>query len=240
MGLRPLGLVQGFYCGRIADWSTFSSERLRSYSCMHMENHMNPGWVGRVSALDEAWSWAHSTALERMMNEASALGAHGVVGVVTQMSHPTTRNSCEAHLYGTAVVVEGADAPQHAWSTQLAGHKLAKLVEIGFVPDSVAYVRYTAVLVDGCAMEYYESPMTTYTGDTVVPVRDVHEAARLGAAQAARDLAKRTCMYDVRLQVSEAEHFKSTYVTCTLLGSLVRRVRSTLPVAPPIATVRLS
>ena len=72
-----------------------------------------------------------------MLKEAADIGAHGVVGVTTEMNHPTNDKSCEVHLYGTAVVVEGAAAPAQPWTTQLAGHKLAKLIEIGFVPSAV-------------------------------------------------------------------------------------------------------
>lgn len=240
MGLRPLGLVQGFYCGQISGWSNYTSERLVNYSCMHPEYHVNPGWVGHVYGLDDAWATAHATALERMMAEAANLGAHGVVGVTTEMSHPTNSQSCEVHLYGTAVAIEGAGAPRQPWSTQLAGHKLAKLVEIGFVPHSVAYARYTAVLSEGCIMEYYDSQFQSWSGETVVPVRDLHDAARSGAIKAAQGLAQHACMYDVRMQVHEAEHMKSSFVTCTLMGSLVRRVRATLPIARPLPTVRLS
>lgn len=240
MGLRPLGLVQGFYCGQISGWSNYASSPEIQYSCMHPDYHANPGWVGKVSALDDALTSGYQAAGQRMMDEAAALGAHGVVGVTTRTSHPTNANSCQFHLYGTAVVVEGVTAPQQPWATHLAGHKLAKLIEIGFVPHSVAYARCTSVLWEGCIMEYYDSQYQSYSGETVVPVRDLHELARDGAVWSAQKLSQGMSMYDVTMSVHEVEQMKSSFVTCTLTGSVVRRVRSTLPVAPPLATIRLS
>ncbi|MGH9105980.1 MAG: heavy metal-binding domain-containing protein, partial [Acidimicrobiales bacterium] len=105
MGLQPLGLVQGFYCGQISRWSGYSAQPVQNYPCVCYETAVhNPGWLGRLDDLDRAWMSAHQTALERMVKEAADLGAHGVVGVVTEMSHPTNENSCQVHLYGTAVL----------------------------------------------------------------------------------------------------------------------------------------
>lgn len=239
MGLRPVGLVQGFYCGQIANWANYSARPVYNYRCACVE--MNPhqtGWVGRVDDLDAGWIAAFNAALERMVKEAADLGAHGIVGVTTEMSHPTNRNSAEVHLYGTAVVLDGVAAPQRPWSTQLAGHKLAKLVEMGFVPYSVAYVRSTAIMVEGCNMEYFGSGQCG-TGQIIEPLRDVHALARSVAISAARASSPGTSLYNVRMQVNEAEHMRSTYVTCSILGSSVRQVRAALPVAQPLATVNL-
>ena len=178
MGVEPLALVQGYYCGQISNWSNYSYDTGYYYPCACYETGPhNQGWVGQVQALDDAWMEAHRTALSRMLNEAANLGAHGVVGVKTDISHPTNENSCEVHLYGTAVVMANAAPPQQLWSTQVAGHKLAKLVEIGFVPGSVAYSRCTAVMAEGCYMEYYGSGRCG-TGYVISPLEDAHKLAR--------------------------------------------------------------
>jgi hypothetical protein len=240
MGLRPVGLVQGFYCGQISGWSSYSAYPVHNYPCVCYETGPHtPGWVGKVDSLDNAWMSAHQTALKRMLEEAAGRGAHGVVGVSTEMSHPTNENSCEVHLYGTAVVVERSAAPRGVWSTQLAGHKLAKLVEIGFVPSSVVFVRCTAMLAEGCNMEYYGSGVCG-TGYVIKPLQDAHELARSGAMRAAGQTAPHAFLYDVRMQVHEAERYRSTYITCALLGSMVSRARAARPVAPPVPTVNLA
>lgn len=258
MGLRPLGLVQGFFYGQISGWSSYSATVARNYPCVCMETAPHTsGWLGEVQALDTAWMSAHQTALERMLQEAARLGAHGVVGVTTEMGHPTNQNSCDVHLYGTAIEVEGAAPPSQPWSTQLAGHKLAKLIEIGFVPSSVVYARCTAMIVEGCYMEYYGSGRCG-TGYVISPLQDAHELARSGAIRAAREVSPESCLYDVRMQVHETEGSgarsalsqvgglgqglggSTTYVTCALLGSLVRRVRPTLSLSAPAPTVNLA
>ena len=166
------------------------------------------------------------------------MGAHGVVGVKTDMSHPTNENSCEVHLYGTGVVVAGATAPPQPWSTQLAGHKLAKLIEIGFVPSSVVFSRCTAVMAEGCNMEYYGSGRCG-TGYVITPLEDAHELARSGAINEAREVMANASLYDVRMLVDESERYRNTYITCSLLGSLVRRARSASPVGRPVPTLSL-
>ena len=240
MGMQPLALVQGYFFGQIASWSNYSYYPERNYPCACYETEMhNPGWVGQVRDLDDAWMAAHQTALNRMMDEANALGAHGVVGVTTDMSHPTNENSSEVHLYGTAVLMQGAPAPRQAWCTQLAGHKLAKLIEIGFIPSTVAYSRCTAMMSEGCYMEYYGSGRCG-TGYVISPLQDAHELARSRAISAARRISPETSLYDVRMEVHESERYHSTYITCALLGSLVRRARTNPPVARPIPTVSLA
>ena len=240
MHLQPVGLVQGYYCGQISNWSTYTGYTVRNYPCACYETEIhNPGWLGRVDDLDRSWISAHQTALERMLQEAAQLGAHGVVGVTTEMSHPTNANSSEVHLYGTAVVTAGAPAPERVWSTQLAGHKLAKLVEIGYVPSSVAYARCTAMMVEGCNMEYYGSGRCG-TGYIINPLQDAHELARTGAIDVIRQMSPGLSMYGVTLEAHESEGSRTTYVTCSVRGSLVRRVRATLPVNAPIPTMSVA
>jgi hypothetical protein len=240
MGIEPLGLVQGYYCGQISNWSNYSYYPEYNYPCVCYETEPhNPGWVGLVRDLDNAWLEAYQAALSRMLREASDLGAHGVVGVKTDMSHPTNENSSEVHLYGTAVVVSGSAAPQQLWSTEIAGHKLAKLVEMGFVPTSVVYSRCTAMMAEGCYMEYYGSGRCG-TGYVITPLQDAHNLARTVALRAAEQYLANTSLYDVRMEVRESERYHSTYITCSLLGSLVRRARSATPVAPPVPTVSLA
>lgn len=239
MGLRPLRLVQGYFFGQISNWSSYSAYPLRQYPCACMEMAPHPtGWLGQVSDLDSAWMAAHQAALERMLQEAAEVGAHGVVGVRTDMGHPTNETSCEVHLYGTAVVAAGAPAPERPWATQLAGHKLAKLIEAGFVPGWLAYTRCTTMMAEGCYMEYYGTGRCG-TGYQIQPIKDAHELARSEAIAAAQRAAAGGAMYDVKMFVHESERYNATYITCSLLGSVVRRVRPTMPIATPVASLNL-
>ena len=87
-------------------------------------------------------------------------------------------------------------------------------------------------------MEYYGSGRCG-TGYVISPLEDAHELARSGAIEAAREMSADSSLYDVRMQVREIERYRNTYITCSLLGSLVRRARSALPVTPPVPTVSL-
>lgn len=239
MGLRPLGLVQGFYCGQITSWSSYSGYPLHSYpcACYEMEAHQT-GWIGTVNDLDNAWAHAYQSALDRMLDEAARLGAHGVVGVRTELTHPANENTSEVHLYGTAVNGEGPSPGSRPWSTRLAGQKLAKLVEIGYVPFSVGYARCTIMMVEGCNMEQYGSGRVG-SGQVIRPLQEAHELARTGAIKAARTLQRGASLYDVSLDVHETERYKSVYITCSLQGSLVVQASRALPTAGPVATVNL-
>lgn len=88
-------------------------------------------------------------------------------------------------------------------------------------------------------MEYYGSGRCG-TGYVIIPLKEAHELARSGAIGTVRGAAGDASLYDVRLQVHESEGSGCTYITCSLLGSLVRRVRATLPVATPVSTVSLA
>ncbi len=240
MGLRPVGMVQGFYYGQQSSWSNYSASPVRNYPCACMEvTYHQTGWLGSADQLDQVWMTAHAAALERMLTEAAGMGAHGVVGVTTRMSRASAGAVLQAHVFGTAVVVEGAATPERPWSTQLAGHKLAKLIEIGFVPSSVAYARSTAVLVEGCNLEYYGSGRYG-TGHVIHPLEDAHQLARSGALSKVQQLGTRASLYDVEMQVQETEGMQASYITCTIRGSFVRRVRDAVPTTSPVPTVNLA
>lgn len=239
MGLQPLKLVQGFFCGQLSAWSGYQCEMIERYPCAgHYDaNHAPPGWLGRNTAVDQAWTLAFDTAVQRMLQEAQDAGAHGVVGVQIELGHPTNEHSSEVHVYGTAVRVEGAGSGR-IWTTRIAGHKLAKLVEAGYVPETVIYARCTGVSNEGCYGEHY-GPNMVPAGSPFTPVEEVHRLARRRALDEARQKTGGHSLYDVELGVYEVEAAEATYVTCQVLGSVVRRVRPTLPLAVPVPTVSL-
>jgi hypothetical protein len=241
MGLQPVGLVQGFYCGQLAGWASYTASVTHRYGCPHGymgAEHPPPDWIGSIDALDQAWRFAHATALQRMVQEAAEMGAHGVVGVTTEFAHPTNQHSSEAHLYGTAVRSLSGSPPPYVWTTRLAGHKLAKLVEAGFVPHSVVYARNTSVLAEGCIMESFKQGFGG--GAAIDPLHYLHTQVRELALADARRLAPNESLYDVDMAVHEFEAPRASYLTCTLLGSAVRKVRHTLSLPVPVATVSLA
>jgi uncharacterized protein YbjQ (UPF0145 family) len=78
------------------------------------------------------------TALSRMVVEAAALGADGVVGVrITDVRQKGGRRDIVA--LGTAVRSRGRQRPGRPFTTDLGGQGLATLLAAGWVPVSIAF-----------------------------------------------------------------------------------------------------
>ncbi len=82
--------------------------------------------------IEDAWRSGFNSAYARMMEEAQALGAHGVVGVIDSENPLSDTGVVEFHLRGTAVRAIDAPPPSETpWSTFLAGQRLAKVLRGG-------------------------------------------------------------------------------------------------------------
>jgi hypothetical protein len=106
--------------------------------------------------VEAAWLQGFGSAYSRLMEEAKEVGAHGVIGVTDTSHNISDMNVAEFHILGTAVVVEGAPPPPHGepWSTYLAGQRLAKLIEAGFMPISVVAAIASVRVWAYCMTEY--------------------------------------------------------------------------------------
>ena len=156
MGLEPVGYVQGFcvmqwqWYGMGSPFGGFGSPyagQARGYSeswqCPHgfvSAEHRGWGQNYEQSWIEDAWHQGFDGAYARMLEEASAAGAHGVVGV-TDTSQPLgDLGVLEFRVQGTAVRVAGGQLPADGrpWTTYLAGQRLAKSIEAGLAPVSIA------------------------------------------------------------------------------------------------------
>ena len=92
-----------------------------------------------------------------MLEEAGTLGAHGVIGVVDRVSNVADTGTTEFHFLGTAVTVEGGPPPAGGvpWSTYLAGQRLTKSIEAGFMPVAVVAALASVRVWAYCMTEYY-------------------------------------------------------------------------------------
>ncbi|HZU73290.1 MAG TPA: heavy metal-binding domain-containing protein [Acidimicrobiales bacterium] len=171
MGLRPVAFVQGF-CVMQWSWYGAGSPYMRganpysgrggrlyseSFGCPHGyvgSDHRSWGQNFEQSWTEDAWGLGFGTAYRRMVEEATEAGAHGVIGIIDTSRHLADMGVVEFHLTGTAVVVEGAEAPPEVWTTYLAGQRLAKLIEAGFMPVSVAAAMASVRVWDVCVTEY--------------------------------------------------------------------------------------
>ena len=275
MGLRPVGLVQGF-CVMQWGWygsgspymrgmSPFSfgggggggggggaySEEYRcphggfSYSNEHRiwgQNYQQP-WV------ESAWAQGFDSAYSRMVEEAQEVGAHGVIGVVDSTRHLADMNVTEFHILGTAVVVEEAAPPPTGapWTTYLAGQRLAKLVEAGYMPVSVvaalASVRVWAYCVTELLMEGTFSTWQTGTSPVseVEQLSRAHIAARSLAREHVRSRLGADTLQGAQIVVNTQSLSQGDEVIeCALRGTRVRRFKDFDPMPAPRPTVRLS
>ena len=95
------------------------------------------GWTGYAPYV-QALQHGRNTAIQRMIMEASALGADGVVGVrLTDERMDGSKR--EFMALGTAVRSRGTQRPARPFTTDLGGQDVAKLLTAGWVPTGIAY-----------------------------------------------------------------------------------------------------
>lgn len=171
MGIRPVGFVQGF-C--VMQWSFYGAnspymrgtspysgggrgQYYENWNCPHgivSAEHRSWGQNYEQTWIQSTWSQGFGLAYQRMLEEAAEVGAHGVIGVIDTNRHLGDMGVTEFHLTGTAVVVDGGDPPEGVWTTYLAGQRLAKLIEAGWMPVSVAASMVSIRVWAYCITEY--------------------------------------------------------------------------------------
>jgi uncharacterized protein YbjQ (UPF0145 family) len=263
MGLRPVGLVQGF-C--VMKWSWYGAgsaymrgpygsrsgwgTTLSGYRCPHgwgySQDHRSWGENFEQPWVSAVWQDGFNAAYQRMVAEAGEAGAHGVVGVVDTTSHLVDSAIREFHLMGTAVVAEDAPRPPHIWSTYLAGQRLVKLVEAGFVPVSVVAAISSVRVWEVCETEIlmrggYDNWGVVTPGGPIRQVADAHMQARRRARDSIKASLGGNVLHGVDLEAHEHELGEGDReVTCIIRGNAVRRERDAEALPPPVPTVRLT
>jgi uncharacterized protein YbjQ (UPF0145 family) len=267
MGLRPVGLVQGF-CVMQWGWYGSTSPYMRGISQVqpglvrggYVENFYCPH--GFVSAehrtwgqnleqpwVEGAWGQGFGSAYSRLMEEAKEVGAHGVIGIVDTARPLVESNVSEFHIVGTAVVVEDAPPPKggEPWSTYLAGQRLAKLIEAGFMPVSVVAAMASIRIWAYCMTEYLMEGRAYNWSQGGVLVREVDQVTngQVAVRELAREHVRRQLGGDVLHGASVVSHEREIsagdqVLECTLRGNRVRRFKDFDPMAPPQPTVRLT
>lgn len=134
VGLRPVGEVmgvivehvgwQGLGCPAVgAGWSNVTRTLVSGSS---------GDWLG-MGAYATALYRGYDVALDRMVQEATALGAEGVVDVRIDVRGLGQGNR-EFVVLGTAVRTEGRARPHHPFTTTLTGPHVAALLLGGYAP----------------------------------------------------------------------------------------------------------
>ena len=266
LGLEPVGLVQGF-CVMQWGWYGAGSSFMRgsnpytmgaqsegayseSYRCPHgyvSAEHRMWGQNLEQPWVEAAWSAGYGAAYARMLDEATALGAHGVIGVVDRVTPVADSQTSEFHFLGTAVTVEDGPPPAAGvpWTTYLAGQRLTKSIEAGFMPvavvASMASVRVWAYCITEYQMEGGRGWGNTTQAGEVEQVIRAHMAVRQLARKHVRQKLVGDALHGVQIDVEKRELAQGDEVIdCTIRGNRVRRFKDFDVVPSPRPTVRLS
>jgi hypothetical protein len=267
MGLEPVGLVQGFcamHQGAYAMGGALSrglspyggsgSGYVQNYQCPHgmiSNEHRSWGQNYEQTWVQDAWNQGFTSAYHRMLEEATTLGAHGVVGVIDTQTPLGDMGVIEFHVRGTAVKVLDMSVPTSSpWNTFLAGQRLAKVFEAGYVPVSVvaavSSVRVWAYCVTEYLMEGFAGSMWTTASNSsnAVEIEQIVTAqtwSRQRVRASARAQLQGDALHGADLRLVEREFEKGDLeIQAVLRGNRIRRFKDFDPLPVPQPTVRLS
>ena len=265
IGLEPVALVQGF-CVMQWGWYGPGSGFMRgmspyvvgpqsagayseTYRCPHgyvSAEHRMWGQNLEQPWVEDAWAQGYGTAYRRMIEEATDNGAHGVIGVVDRVASVADTGTTEFHFLGTAVTVEDGPPPAGGapWSTYLAGQRLTKSIEAGFMPVAVVAALASVRVWAYCMTEYLMEGQMGWGMPGGPQLVDQVSQAHMAARQLARKHVRRQLagdeLHGARIDVVGRELSQGDEVIdCTLRGNRVRRFKDFDPVPLPRPTVRL-
>jgi uncharacterized protein YbjQ (UPF0145 family) len=264
MGLEPVGLVQGF-CAM--QWSTYTmggqlQRNIAPYGGSHggyVENYQCPhgmisgehrmwGQNYQQSWVESSWMQGFSSAYSRMIEEATQLGATGVVGILDTEEALVDRSIIEFHVRGTAVKL--SDAPPSTappWTTFLAGQRLTKVIEAGYAPVSIVAALSSVRVWAYCITEYlmggggasmWSNNTSSVEIDQIVRAKS---AARVLARTYVRDQLEGDALHGATLVATNREYESGDLEIQTVMrGNRIRRFKEFDALAAPLRTVRLS
>jgi hypothetical protein len=267
LGLEPIALVQGFcvmqwgwYGGLGSGFGRTMSPYIgvggaqtpgaysEIYRCPHgyvSAEHRTWGQNLEQPWVEEAWSGGYTTAYARMLEEAQTHGAHGIVGVEDRVSNVADTGTTEFHFLGTAVTVEDGPPPASGvpWSTYLAGQRLIKSIEAGFMPVAVVASLASVRIWAYCMTEYLMEGSTGWGSaqpQLVDQVSKAHMAVRQLARKHVRQQLSGDQLHGARIDIVTRELSQGDEVIdCTLRGNRVRRFKDFDEIPLPTPTVRL-
>jgi hypothetical protein len=263
MGLDPVGYVQGFcvmqwqWYGMGSPFGTFATPYVagggaysETWQCPHgfvSAEHRSWGQNFEQSWIQSAWSSGFGTAYTRLLEEAATLGAHGVVGVLDTAEHLSDMGVVEFRLRGTAVRLAGTEPPAEgrAWTTYLAGQRLAKLFEAGYAPVAVAAAAASVRVFANCITQYLTEGTSTLwgtqmAGAEIEQLSDAHAAARRIARERVREQLGSDSLHGASMRTTASELGEGdAEIQCVLRGNRVRRVKPFAALPSPRPTVRL-
>jgi uncharacterized protein YbjQ (UPF0145 family) len=257
--MEPLGLAQGvavmqwaWYVGTYGMPALPAPTGRRQYSetwrCPHGfvgAEHRSYGFNYEQTWVEGNWANGFGLAYRRMLDEAEALGAHGVIGVVDQMRHTAGSGTAEFLIRGTAVRVPGAAVPSTPFATYLSGQRLTKLVDTGYVPVGIAAALSSVQMIGYCTTQYQLAGSTamTWGGGGVEPITQVVRA-KGAALRLAREHVRAQlgtdALHGATFDAFEHEVGEADFTfQCLVKGTRVRFVGHVEPPAQPGLVVSL-
>ena len=268
MGLEPVGLVQGFCAVRTTSslnlgngpagftrstspYQLSSGDYVENYQCPHgmvSGEHRMWGQNYQQPWIENTWRQGFTNAFTRMVKEANTIGAHGVVGVLDNVTRIGQEGVLEFSIRGTAVRVPKLPAPSSGpWTTYLAGQRLAKIIEAGYVPVSIVAAVSSVRVWASCITEYLMegSGMTMWAQNSdsveVEQIVSARMAARALVRNSVRAQLHGDQLHGVELNIREHEFAKGDLeIQPVLRGNRIRRFKDFDPLPAPRLTVRLS
>lgn len=126
--------------------------------------------TGEITSYSQALYHARSLALGRLLQEATALGAHGVIGVrLEHKEYEWGRGLLEFTAIGTAVRLRNWEGKLPLpFTSDLSGQEFLKLLHAGYVPVTlamgcVAYYVYTTWNDEYAKRSWVNQEITSYT-----------------------------------------------------------------------------
>ncbi len=263
MGLEPVGLAQG-YCVMqsqqglspmqvgfgMSPYQPAPNDYVENYHCPHgivSTEHRMWGQNYQQAWIERTWRQGFSSAYKRMLDEATRMGAHGVIGVVDNVTPLAQEGIVEFRILGTAVRVSGHSSNAAPWTTYLAGQRLAKSFEAGFAPlnivTAISSVRVWASCITQYVMEGTGAMLYGQSNDSIEIEQIV--SARAAARELLRQSVKAQLhgdqLHSVELVLREHEFGHGDLeIQPVLRGNRVRRYKDFDAFTTPRPTVRLT
>lgn len=262
MGLEPVGFVQGFCVmqwqwygmgspfGISGQFQVQQSGYSETWQCPHgfvSAEHRSLGQNYEQPWIEQAWRQGFDSAYERMIEEARSVGAHGVVGLVDASEHIGEMGVLEFRVQGTAVKVKDGPPPADGrpWTTYLAGQRLAKSIEAGYAPVSIAASVASVRVWAYCMTEYLSEGSSANWGyRPVVGEIEQTSKAQMAVRRIARQLVRSQLggdsLHGASMIATERELGQGDMeLQCIFRGNRVRRFKDFDPMPSPRPTVRL-
>jgi uncharacterized protein YbjQ (UPF0145 family) len=233
VGLPPIGEVMGCIVEHMGwsgfggcGYSGFGSGWAGDWGAATVTSGQRSRYAGFRPYVDALYR-GYDTAIDRMLTEARAMGADGVVGVRLSVNHLGQDNR-EFVALGTAVRAAGpAHAPQ-PFVTDLPGADVAKLLHAGWVPVSIGVgisvaIRHDDYATRSQASAWGNTEVSGYT-DLVQQVRgDARDRFAEHAARAGAEGAIVSAM-DLRMWEREpSENHRDHVAESTVFGTALAR-----------------